>query len=337
MAVTTVQGVAIRAIAAAVPTTVRTNADIGGDAERPYVEKLSATVGVRERRIVRPGQLGGDLANAAARSAIETLGWAPGSIDLLVVATQTPDRLFPGTSFLVHRKLGLDQGCPVFDINLGCSAFTHGLWTTSSLLAGVGRRALLVNVDTMSRTLGATDHGNQVLFGDAATATALELDRAASPMTFTLASDGRGSESVCLPNSGMSASPEVSPEFFINGPAVLALALRSVPRIVSQLLDESGRTADQVDLFVPHQANAFILEKLAARLPLDASRMVVAMELLGNTSSASIPLTLCAQRARVEASARRLVIMIGFGTGFSLSGVLADLSGTRLVDPLDVP
>jgi len=336
MAITSVHRVAIRGIAAAVPSTIRTNADIGSGDERAYVEKLSRMVGVRERRTVRPGQLGGDLAAAAAFSALETLGWESASIDLLIVATQTPDQLFPGISFAVHRQLGLSRGCPVFDINLGCSAFTHGLWTTSSLLAGVGKRALLINVDTMSRTIGERDHGNQVLFGDAGTACALESDAAAAPMTFSLSSDGRGTEAVCLPHSGMTASPGIVPEFVINGPAVLALALRSVPPIVAELLSETELTADQVGLFVPHQANGFILDKLAERLPLDPSRMVVAMDTLGNTSSASIPLALCARRAYVEAADRRHVMMVGFGTGFSLSGVVADLSMTRIVDPVDV-
>lgn len=336
MATTIIEGVAIRAIAGAVPATIRTNADIGGEADRDYVAKMSAAVGVRERRIVREGQLGSDLAVTAARAALDALGWDADSIDLLVVATQTPDRLFPGVSFTLHRQLGLPQSCPVFDINLGCSAFTHGIWTTSTLLSGVGRRALLVNVDTMSRTLGATDYGNQVLFGDGAAATALELDDDAPPITAVLISDGKGTESVCFPNSAMSASPGRSAEFVINGPAVLGLALRSVPRLVAQLLEATGVDPDDVGLFVPHQANVFILDKLAGRLAIDGSKMLVAMDQLGNTSSCSIPLAMSARRAEVLERDRHHVMMIGFGTGFSLSAVLADLDATMFVGTVDV-
>jgi 3-oxoacyl-[acyl-carrier-protein] synthase-3 len=200
----------------------------------------------------------------------------------------------------------------------------------------VGHRALLVNVDTMSRTLGESDYGNQVLFGDGATATALETDTAASSLTFTLSSDGRGTEAVCLPHSGMSASPAHTPEFVINGPAVLALGLRSVPRLVKELLDASGLQLGDIGLFVPHQANQFILDKLAERLPLERSRMLSAMRWLGNTSSASIPLALCAKRTELEGLDLQRVMMVGFGTGFSLSGVVADLTGTHITDPVEV-
>ena len=336
MAIVLNEQVAIRGIAAAVPTARRLNDDIGGPEERAYVEKMSATVGVRERRIVSEGQLGSDLAEQAALSVLDRLGWEAESIDLLIVATQTPDRLFPGTSFLLHRRLALRQDCVVFDINLGCSAFTHGLWTTASLLHSVGTRALLINVDTMSRTLGMHDWGNQVLFGDAATATALEVDACAPVIRGVLLSDGKGTESVCLPNSGMTASANRTPEFIINGPAVLGLALRSVPRIVQTLIDSSGVALSDVGLFVPHQANLFILDKLTDRLKIPSDRVIVTMEHFGNTSSASIPLALCAATDAVAAADRQHTMMIGFGTGFSLSGMIADLRETQFVAPVDV-
>jgi 3-oxoacyl-[acyl-carrier-protein] synthase-3 len=333
---TSINGVSIRGIAAAVPATSRTNDDIGDASDREYVEKMSVAVGVRERRVVTPGQFGSHLAIAASESVLERLDWEPASIDLLIVATQTPDRLFPGISFSVHRHLALSQACPVFDVNLGCSAFTHGLWTTASLLAGIGRRALLINADTMSRTLGAEDFGNQVLFGDAGTATALEVDPDARPIHVVLASDGKGTESVCLPHSGMSASAAGIPAFVINGPAVLGLALRAVPRLVVDLLGLAGLELDNVGLFVPHQANLFILDKLVDRLGLDRSKVVMSMDRFGNTSSASIPLALCAQIEQVEGADRHHTMMVGFGTGFSLSAVVADLSSTAFVEPIDV-
>jgi 3-oxoacyl-[acyl-carrier-protein] synthase III len=333
---TLMREVSVRGVAAAVPATVRTNDDIGGVAERAYVSKISGMVGVRQRRVVAPDQFGSHLAIAATASLLSELGWDPASIDLVVVATQTPDRLFPGIAFTVHRHFGLRQSCPVFDVNLGCSAFTHGIWIASSLLAGVGQRALLINTDTMSRALGAHDWGNQVLFGDAGTATALEIDPHASPMHVALSSDGKGTESVCLPHSAMSASGARVAEFVINGPAVLGLALRAVPRLVSDLLQASKLGLEDVGLFVPHQANVFILDKLVDRLGMKSSRVVQSMDRFGNTSSASIPLALCARREQVRASETRHSMMVGFGTGFSLSGVIADLRHTVLVEPVDV-
>ena len=336
MAFTSINGVKIRGIAAAVPATIRSNEDIGGDADRDYVEKLSGQVGVRERRVVVPGQQGSDLAVAAVQSVLTSLDWDPRSIDLLLVATQTPDRLFPGIAFTLHRLFGMPHTTPVFDINLGCSAFTHGLWTVSTLLPGIGKRALLVNVDTMSRTLDATDWGGHVLFGDAATATALEVDHSATPINVVLMSDGRGTESVCFMDSAMSASIDRKPKFLLNGPAVLGLALRSVPRLITELLDHASLTLDQFGLFVPHQANVFILDKLSERLHLQPSRVVVSMDRYGNTSSASIPLALCAKRDQVATANRTNTMMVGFGTGFSLSVVHVDLSETMFIDPVDV-
>lgn len=336
MAFTSIGGVRVCGVSSAVPATIRLNSDIGGDVDRDYVEKLSQQVGVRERRVVASGQQGSDLAIAAARSVLTGLGWEPSTIDLLIVATQTPDRLFPGVSFILHRNLGLPQTTPVFDVNLGCSAFTHGLWMASSLLAGVGKRALLVNVDVMSRTLGSTDFGSQVLFGDAGTATALEIDDGASAIDVVLMSDGKGSESVCYPDSAMSASAGRTPAFVINGPAVLGLALRSVPKLIADVMAQTGLALDQIGLIVPHQANVFILDKLADRLHLQPSRVVVSMGMYGNTSSASIPLALCARREQVAAADRTHTLMVGFGTGFSLSAVHADLSETLFFDPVDV-
>jgi 3-oxoacyl-[acyl-carrier-protein] synthase-3 len=336
MAFTSINGVKIRGIAAAVPAAIRFNNDIGGDADRDYVERLSGQVGVRERRVVVTRQQGSDLAVAAVQSVLAHLGWDPRSVDLLIVATQTPDRLFPGIAFTLHRHFSMSQTTPVFDINLGCSAFTHGLWTASTLLHGIGKRALLVNVDTMSRTLGATDWGGQVLFGDAGTATALEIDDSASPINVVLMSDGKGTESVCFTDSAMSASIDREPKFFLNGPAVLGLALRSVPRLIAEVLDRTSLALDQFGLFVPHQANVFILDKLSERLRLQSSRVVVSMERYGNTSSASIPLAMCAKREQVATANRTHTMMVGFGTGFSLSAVHADLSETMFFDPVDV-
>jgi 3-oxoacyl-[acyl-carrier-protein] synthase-3 len=336
MATSTIHHVCIVGVAGAIPEETRSNAAIGGQSEEDYVKRLSSQVGVSSRRIVREGQLGSDLARTAVTSLLTTLQWDPKTIDLLVVATQTPDRLFPGISFLLHRSLDLPKHVPVFDINLGCSAFTHGIWVVAGLLKGVGTRAILVNVDVMSRTIGTADYGNQVLFGDAATATALQINETTASISFSLASDGRGADAVCLPNSGMSATTVSSPEFFINGPAVLALGLRTVPNVVNELFETAKMTSQDVTLFVPHQANKFILEKLVQKLDIPSTRMLVEMENFGNTSSASIPLALCSDPANTLRYGRDRTLLVGFGTGFSVSAAIADLSATTFVKPVTV-
>jgi 3-oxoacyl-[acyl-carrier-protein] synthase-3 len=329
-----IPGIRFSSVAAALPATSLSNDDLvqeGG--EREYIERMSGIVGVTSRHVVAGGQMGSDLATAAAVRVMAHEGWGADDVDVLVVGTQTPDRLFPGISFTVHRALGLSTDCAVFDVNLGCSAFVYGAWMLATLLASGARRGLLITADVMSRTLRADDYGNRVLFGDAAAAVALERDDSAAPMTASMASDGRGEASVCLPGTAMRTGIEEPIGFQINGPAVLALALRSVPRMIDTALARHG--AGGV-LLVPHQANEFILEKLQERMKWPDDRFLVAMRSVGNTSSASIPLALCSGDARLEGD-RTNVAMVGFGTGFSWGTVVSDLSrtallGTTLVD-----
>lgn len=329
MTFSVIKGVAIKGIASVIPTKVVTNLQIGDFQHREYVESLSMKVGVSERRVVGINQFSSDLAISAGKKLLEELRWEVSSVDLLIVATQTPDNLFPAVSFKVHRDLGLPKHCAVLDINLGCSAFTHGLWITSTLLAGCGSRAILINVDTMSRTLGSVDIGNQVLFGDAGSATGLEIEDSAGNIYVSTMSDGSGIGSVCLPNSGMTASPEKQSIFQINGPAVLGLALRAVPKLVSELLLESGFEIEEIGMFVPHQANQFILDLLAEKLAIRKDWTMMALKYYGNTSSSSIPLALVHNKDIARSLDTRRSLLVGFGTGFSISCLIVDLSKTQ--------
>ena len=330
-----IPGVRLSSVAAVLPAARVSNDDLvqaGG--EREYVERMSGIVGVANRHVVTGGQMGSDLAVAAAARVMEHEGWGPDDIDVLVVGTQTPDRLFPGISFTVHRALGLSTNCAVLDVNLGCSAFVYGAWMVATLVAAGARRGMLVTADVMSRTLRPDDYGNRVLFGDAAAAIAFEADTGAGSLTASMASDGRGETSVCLPGTAMTTGIDEATGFHINGPAVLALALRSVPRMIDAALEHHGGSDV---LLVPHQANEFILDKLRERLQWSDDRFVVAMREVGNTSSASIPLALCSGDSRLDGD-RGSVAMVGFGTGFSWGTVICDLSrtallGTALVDP----
>jgi 3-oxoacyl-[acyl-carrier-protein] synthase-3 len=329
MAESVLQQIALKTMAAAVPIRVRLNSEIGADTERDYVERLSLKVGVDRRHVVCEGQSGTDLAVAAVMEALKCAGWNPDSIDLLVVGTQTPDQLFPGNSFRLHQKLGLSKKCVVFDVNLGCSAFTHGLWITGNLLRSCGKRAALVNVDLMSRTLGSTDTGNQVLFGDAATAVFLELDESAQPSYFCLGSDGNGVSAVLMPNSACGPRTGFVSEFKINGPAVLGMALRDVPPVIAKVLALAGISGRDVNLFVPHQANMFILRKLLPLVGIPEDKTLFAMENFGNTSAASIPLSIVANSEVLGKKSMNHVLFAGFGTGFSISSSIVNLTSTR--------
>lgn len=318
--------IAVRGIAATVPQSVVFNHEIGLPTDRTYVSELSQKLGVHQRHKVDAQMSGSHLAAEAVRSVLNLVGWESNSIDVLILGTQTPDQLFPGNSFSLHKSLCLPKNCIVFDYGLGCSAFTHGLWIISSLLQASGRRGVLVNVDLMTRTLFSHDIGNQILFGDAATATAIEISDDCSPLFVSLASDGTGIESVCFPNSGVSRRANEESGFLLNGPAVLGLALREVPRLIKRVLEKANLKVEDVDLFVPHQANAFILRKLAEAVTIPEDKLVLALEKFGNTSSASIPLALCHSLSRVSTDEMKAVLTVGFGTGFSLSAAVVDLS-----------
>lgn len=330
------QNISIRGVAAAVPGSVVLNDHIGSPADRTYVTELSQKLGVSKRHKAEAPMMGSRLATDAVRSVLNLVGWEPNSIDVLILGSQTPDQLFPGNSFHLHKALSLPKNCVVFDYGLGCSAFTHGLWIISSLLQMSGRRGVLVNVDLMTRTLFSHDIGNQILFGDAATATAIEVCEGASPLYVSLASDGTGIESVCFPNSGVSRKENRESGFILNGPAVLGLALREVPRLVERVLRQARLEVNDVDLFVPHQANAFILGKLAQSLKIPERKLVLGLEKFGNTSSASIPLALCDSLSKASTYDLKAVLMAGFGTGFSFSAAVVDLSESRFAEVISV-
>ena len=323
-----IPGVRISSVAAVLPAASVSNEDLvqaGG--EREYIQRMSNIIGVAGRHVVEGRQMGSDLAVAAAKRVLEHEAWGPDDVDVLVVGTQTPDRLFPGISFTVHRALGLSADCAVFDVNLGCSAFVYGAWMVATLLASGARKGLLVTADVMSRTLRPDDYGNRVLFGDAAGAIGFEVAGGSAPLVASMASDGRGEGSVCLPGTAMTTGLDDATGFHINGPAVLALALRSVPRMINEALaTHEGRDV----LLVPHQANEFILDKLRERMNWPRDRFIVAMRDVGNTSSASIPLALCSGDIRLDGD-RTSVAMVGFGTGFSWGTVIGDLSETALL------
>jgi 3-oxoacyl-[acyl-carrier-protein] synthase-3 len=327
-----IEGIEIPAIAAALPADTVDNDQIAAEGGDPaYVERISNIVGVRSRHAVAAGEFGSDIAARSAKAVVEHLGWGADDIDVLIVGTQTPDRLFPGIAFSVQQSLGLSKDCAVFDVNLGCSAFVYGAWLMATTLPRPGGRGLLVTVDTMTRTLSADDIGNRILFGDGAATTAFEASADGAALHAALGSDGRGADFVCLPGSAMSVGVVPAEGFQINGPAVLGLALRSVPKLIDDLLEFSETNLDDIGLFVPHQANEFILKKLRARLKIPEDRFVIAMDSYGNTSSASIPIALSDERVRAPRRDRSRCLMVGFGTGFSWGAVLADLSRTTLL------
>jgi 3-oxoacyl-[acyl-carrier-protein] synthase III len=346
---TRVEGVRVAGIAGAVPRKIVRNIDIGGPDDVEYVERISSMVGVTERRSAQPDEFVSDLGVAAAQALLTELQWDPADIDLLVVLTQTPDLMFPATACLVHARLSLPMTCAAFDVNLGCSAYPYGLWIASSIMSGRrGAKAIVITGDTMTKLLDGDDLGNRVLFGDGAAATALEQDDRPSAAWYALATDGSGAGAVSVPNSGLrhtryrvgssnvrgarvgDFAPPPPDTFVLNGVAVLGFSLKRAPQIVKELLEGSGVDPHSVTALVPHQANTFILEKLGSRWPVPEDRQLIAMEHLGNTSSASIPLAMVAKRERFSGPGDETVVVAGFGTGLSWGAGILHLSDVTI-------
>jgi 3-oxoacyl-[acyl-carrier-protein] synthase-3 len=256
----------------------------------------------------------------------------------LVFVTQTPDYLLPATSYVLHHRLGLPSSCYALDINLGCSGYVYGLWVAASLMQNVKGNVLLLVGDTISRITAPQDQSVALLFGDAGTATALTPDADAPSMFFELGADGAGFNELivraggfrnpCNPDTAVRTLREgqnirSDQDLFMNGPEVFTFTLQRVPQLIKAVLHNAGRQIDEIDGFLFHQANRFMLEHLAKRIKLPAEKFAIALENYGNTSSASIPLAITTTqfRARIRESSLRL-LLAGFGVGFSWAAVV---------------
>lgn len=344
-----IHGIAVRGIAACVPTKVAKTEDYDVLTVEERLRLQKAT-GIGAHRMSLPGQCTSDLCQAAAEWLLENLGWDRSSVGALVLLTQTPDRPIPATGIVLQEKLGLPQTCLAFDINLGCSAFPYGLATLSSLMSALGiARALLLMGDT-SRVCAYEDKSAWPLFGDAGSATALEIDGSAPPIHFDLMSDGGGRDAIVIPGGGLASRlpPTAWPanatkdddgiirspgNLRLRGADIFSFAITKVPPSIRRTLEAAGKTPADVDYLVLHQANKMINDTIAKKthFPMDSSLSSLAE--YGNTSSASIPLTLCAHAGKFDHD--RLVTACGFGVGLSWGTALFNLpagSVMRLIE-----
>jgi len=316
--------VSITGLGSHVPERVVTNDDL-----TQYVdtsdEWIRDRTGIRERRIATTEEAMSDLSIVAARQALEGAGLEGRDIDLIIVATVTPDMMFPATAALIADSLGSTDAA-AYDLSAGCTGFMYAIAQAYGMLAGgLAQRALVVGGDVLSRILDWTDRSTLVLFGDGAGAVVLERVSEGGFLGFELGADGGGGRELLLPGSGSRILTEPVPEFLtMNGPAVFRFATRVMVSSAEAVLEECGKTVDDVDVYVPHQANVRIIDHAAKKLGFPDEKVVVNVDRYGNTSSGSIPLALVDAAAEGRLQPGKLVLMTGMGAGLTWGSALIE-------------
>ena len=287
-------------------------------------EWITERTGIKERRIAAPEQAMTDLALPAARTALERAGVEPEEIDLIIVATVTPDMMFPTTGSLLGDLLPAPNAA-AYDLLAGCTGFVYALAQAHAMVsAGLANKALVVGGDVLSKILDWTDRSTLVLFGDGAGAVVVERVEKGGFVGFELGADGGGGEHLWLPGSGSRTFENPDKLVKMNGREVFKFATRVMVTSAEALLGEVGRTIDDVDVYVPHQANTRIIDYAARKLGIAENRVIVNVDRYGNTSSGSIPLALGDAEADGRLQAGSLVLMTGMGAGLTWGSALIE-------------
>lgn len=314
-------------------------------------DNFSKTIGVKKRRIASDNICSSDLCVEAARKLLSDLNWCNDDVECLVYVTQTPDFKIPATSPILQQKLGLPQSCMTIDISLGCSGWVYGMSVISSLLSHGGiKKGLLLVGDTILKTCSVNDKSTFPLFGDAGSATALEYELN-NKMYFNLMSDGSGSDVIKIEDGGY--RKQVNNDSFIDkkisdgvirnnlqlhleGMDVFTFGISKAPKSINQLLDFFQLNVDNVDFFIMHQANKMMNEKIKSKLKISDSKFPYSIRDFGNTSCASIPMTMVTELREQLQTSKLNNIACGFGVGLSWGSVYFETEKIVVSDLVEI-
>lgn len=325
------------------PDRVLSNEDLSAEFPEWSVEKIAAKTGVHRRHIAGDDEFASDLAIAAGRRLLEAHEIDPESIDYLIVCTQSPDYFLPTTACIVHDGLGLRSDAGAVDLNLGCSGYVYALGQAKGLIeSGQASRVLVITSDTYTKFVNPGDKSVRTIFGDGAAATlVVESDEEAKGRGIgapVYGTDGSGARHLVVPNGGLRQGADIEPksavaergivsngyDLFMDGPEIFNFTLRVVPESVARILDRSGLALEDIDLFVFHQANAFMLEHLRKKLKVPREKFFVSLAETGNTVSSTIPIALTEAQKQGELRPGMRVMLLGFGVGLSWGGLVLE-------------
>jgi 3-oxoacyl-[acyl-carrier-protein] synthase III len=300
-------------------------------------ERIKSKLGISTRHLAGPDECASDLAVKAAERLFRAGACSPDMIDFVLLCTQSPDYILPTTACVLQSRLGIPTHAGALDFNLGCSGYVYGVSLAKGLIeTGQAQRVLLLTADTYSRYLDPADKSVRTVFGDGAAATLIcAATSTSSPSLgpFVFGTDGRGAPNLMVHGGGTrradgnseapSAPPARAPHLYMNGAEIMTFTLRAVPQAVSSLLTRANLQMSDVDFFVFHQANRFVLDKLRQKMAIPESKFVVSLEHCGNTVSSSIPIAL--KDALVGGTIRsgQVGVLVGFGVGYSWAAGLA--------------
>jgi len=328
----------ITAISSFLPTAILSNEQLAAEFSEWSAQKIYEKTGIRNRHIAGPEETASDLAEKAALKLFESIDRS--EIDFLIFCTQSPDYILPPSACLLQHRLGLRSNIGAFDFNLGCSGYIYGLSMATALIGSQqAQKVLLLNADTYSKFIHPKDKSTRTIFGDAGTATLISATSRNRLHSFIFGTDGAGAEQILVKVGGcrFPAKSTVVEEredesgnikspacLVMNGPEVFNFTIQAVPALMEGVLQKAQISAAEIDLFVFHQANAFMLEHLRRKLKIPKEKFVLALEEVGNTVSATIPLALESAKRAGQLKSPSRILLAGFGVGLSWGGCILE-------------
>lgn len=318
----------IKSIEYYLPEKILTNEQLAGIFPEWPAQKIEKKLGIIERHIADEDECASDLGFAAARKLFAGGACLPEEIDYVLLCTQSPDYFLPTTACLLQEKLGIPQTAGALDINLGCSGYIYGLGLAKGLIAsGQATNVLFITADTYSKYIEPDDKSTRTLFGDGAAATLIGASEAGGGIDhFVYGTSGAGGKNLIVEQGGMKSKCSGSkPSLYMNGTEILSFTLKVVPKTIDDVLEKAGVRKEDVDYFVLHQANKFILDVLRTSASVPKEKYIINMEHTGNTVSSSIPIALRTAMDEGILLPGSLTMLVGFGVGLSWGGCMVQL------------